>query len=46
MKKKILSLIDKKFMFPLKNTKNLKTINKYYGNSKNIIKKYENFLNC
>ncbi len=46
MKKKILSLIDKKFMFPLKGTKNLKTINQYYGNSKNIIKKYENFLNC
>tara|TARA_B100000900_G_scaffold111309_1_gene93018 strand:- start:10086 stop:11324 length:1239 start_codon:yes stop_codon:yes gene_type:complete len=45
MKKKILNLIDKKFMFPLKYTQNQKTINKYYGNSKNIFKKYENFLN-
>lgn len=45
MKSKILNLIDKKFMFPLKDKKNLKTIDKYYGNSKNIIKKYENFLN-
>lgn len=45
MKKKILSLIDKKFNFPLKNLKNLETINHYYGNHKNIIKKYERFLN-
>ena len=43
MKKKILSLIDKKFMFPLKSPKNLKTINEYYGNSKNIIKSSEIF---
>lgn len=44
MKKKILGLINKKTMFPLKDTKNQKTINKYYGSSKNIIKKYESFL--
>ena len=45
MKKNILNLIDKKFMFPLKNTKNQKTIYSYYGSSKNIIKNYEIFLN-
>ena len=45
MKEKILNLVDKKFMFPLKSSKNTKTINSYYGSSKNIIQKYENFLN-
>ena len=45
MKKNILNLIDKKFMFPLKNTKNQKTIYSYYGSSTNIIKNYEKFLN-
>ena len=45
MKKNILNLINKKFMFPLKDSKNQKTINSYYGSSKNIIKNYENFLN-
>ena len=45
MKKNILNLINKKFIFPLKNSKNQKTIDSYYGSSKNIIKNYENFLN-
>ena len=45
MKKKILNLIDKKFMFPLKNTNNTKTIEYYYGSSKNVIKNYVTFLN-
>ncbi len=45
MKNKILSLINKNSMFPLRNAKNAKTIKKYYGSSENIIKKYENFLN-
>jgi hypothetical protein len=45
MKNKILKLVDKRFMFPFKNKKNQKTINKYYGDSKNIIRNYENFLN-
>ena len=43
MKKKILSLIDKKFMFPLKSPKNLKTINEYYGNSKILSKSMKIF---
>lgn len=45
MEKNILNLVSKEFRFPLKNTKNKKTIQKYYGSSENIIKNYENFLN-
>ncbi|MDC0469146.1 hypothetical protein OAN07_01705 [Candidatus Pelagibacter sp.] len=45
LKKHILSLIDKKNIFPLKNSKNQKTIHSYYGSSKNVIKNYEIFLN-
>ncbi len=45
IKKDILTLINKKVLFPLKNTKHQKTISYYYGNPKNIIKNYENFLN-
>ena len=45
IKNDILSLINKKVLFPLKNTKHQKTISYYYGNSKNIVKNYENFLN-
>jgi len=45
MKKDILSLVNKRFLFPLKNSKNQKTIYDYYGSSKNIIKNYVNFLN-
>ena len=45
MKKNILNLINKKFMFPIKNAKNQKTIYYYYGSSKNVVKIYVNFLN-
>lgn len=45
MKKNILNLVNKKVSFPLKNKKHQKTIEYYLGNSKNITKKYLNFLN-
>jgi hypothetical protein len=45
MKKNILKLINKKVSFPLNNHKHQKTIQYYLGNSKNITKRYINFLN-
>ena len=45
MKKKILTLINKKVNFPLSNKKYNKTIQYYLGNPKNITKKYIKFLN-
>lgn len=45
MKKKILSLINKKASFPLNNKKHQKTVQYYLGNSKNITQKYLKFLN-
>ena len=44
MKDKILSLVNKKVSFPLNNDKHQNTIRYYLGSSKNIIKKYLNFL--
>ena len=45
IKKDIFNLINKKVSFPLKNKNHENTIEYYYGNSKNIIQNYENFLN-
>ena len=45
MKKKILSLINKRVVFPLNNKKYNKTIQYYLGNPKNITKRYIKFLN-
>ncbi len=45
IKKNILNLINRKVSFPLKNKVHENTIKYYYGDSKNIIKNYENFLN-
>lgn len=45
IKENILNLIDRKVSFPLKNKDHENTIKYYYGDSKNIIKNYENFLN-
>ena len=45
MKKKILNLVTKKVVFPLDNNIHNKTIRYYFGDPKNIIKKYSNFLN-
>ena len=45
MKNNILNLVNKKVSFPLNNKKHQKTIEYYLGNSKNITKKYLNFLN-
>ena len=45
MKKNILKLINTKASFPLNNQRHQKTIQYYLGNSKNITKKYINFLN-
>ena len=46
MKKDILTLINKKFTFPIRNKKYQKTIQYYYGKSKRIKENYVNFLNC
>lgn len=45
MKKKILSLLNKKTTFPLDNNKHKKTIEYYLGSTKNIKERYLNFLN-
>ena len=45
MKKKMLSLINKKVTFPLNNKKYNKTIQYYLGNPKNITERYIKFLN-
>ena len=45
MKNTILNLTKKKFSFPLINKKHTNTIKYYLGDSKNITKKYLNFLN-
>jgi len=45
MKKSILELLHKKVSFPLNNKCHNKTIKYYYGNSKNVVQKYSNFLN-
>jgi hypothetical protein len=45
MKKKILSLINKRVVFPLNNKKYNNTIQYYLGNPKNITKRYIKFLN-
>lgn len=45
MKIDILNLINKKFLFPLKNTRYTKTIDYYYGSSKKIKENYINFIN-
>jgi len=45
MKKRILSLVNKKVLFPLNNYKHQETIKYYLGNYKNAEKKYLNFLN-
>ncbi len=45
MKKKILNLLHKKVVFPLKNVQHKKTIDYYLGNTKNSTQKYLNFLN-
>jgi len=45
MKKNILNLVNKKVSFPINNKIHQKTIEYYLGNSKNITKKYLNFLN-
>ena len=44
LKKNIEKLINKKTSFPIMNKKNDTTVNYYFGNSRNIIKKYINFL--
>ena len=44
MKKKILTLINKKVTFPLSNRKYNKTIQYYLGDPKNITEKYIKFL--
>jgi len=44
MKNKILSLVNKKVLFPLNNKMHQKTIRYYLGDTKNIIKNYLNFL--
>ena len=45
MKKSILKLLNKKVSFPLNKRCYNKTIKYYYGNSKNVVQKYANFLN-
>ena len=45
MKKDILNLVNKKVFFPLSNKKYNRTIKYYYGNGKDVVKKYANFLN-
>ena len=45
MKKSILKLLNKKVSFPLNKKSHNKTIKYYYGNSKNVVQKYANFLN-
>ena len=45
MKKDILNLINKKVLFPLENKINQKTVQYYYGNTKNVSQNYVNFLN-
>lgn len=45
MKKDILNLVNKNVFFPLFNEKYNRTIKYYFGNGKNIIQKYANFLN-
>ena len=44
MKKNILNLVNKRVYFPLKNKKYQKTVEYYYGSSKNVIENYINFL--
>ncbi len=45
MKKDIINLLNKNVFFPLINKKYNRTIKYYYGNGKNVIQKYANFLN-
>ena len=45
IKKDILNLVNKKVFFPLSNKKYNRTIKYYYGNGKDVVKKYANFLN-
>ena len=45
MKESILKLVNKKVSFPLNKKSHNKTIKYYYGNSKNVVQKYVNFLN-
>ena len=45
MKKDILNLINKKVSFPIENKINQKTLQYYYGNTKDVPHNYVNFLN-
>ena len=45
MKDKILKLLNKKEVFPIKNKNHKKTIEYYYGDTRKVVQKYVNFLN-
>ena len=45
MKRDILNLLNKKVSFPIKNKINEKTVQYYYGDTRNVIENYVDFLN-